>query len=197
MKEAVATQLEINVEDLDKTVKAFKDMFNKGMGLVIDACRLYVTAIDASAEARLKFREGCPDVPECTWARIELVGRGIMHSRLLWETGPGAKKVRKLPFSQQKICLEEGIEVLLDGGDTMKMQLTALTNFQVDQVFTKDHVRTLAEQKAWLESYKSEYKFDAPVAGELESYLLKDKKLIVLEPMTFSKRQLKKILEQL
>jgi len=182
-------------EPLVTQVIKFQDIFASGMMQVVEACNIYADTVDKFPEAREAFREACPTVPECVWARIELVGIKAMHPKLLWATGRVAGKLRKLPLSTQTKCLEEGLELLIANGESLKVASSAMTQFQIRQVFADSHLRTLAEQRAWLESYKAENNAYEPVAGDLDKCIIKDKTFIVREAMTFTRAQLQKVLD--
>jgi hypothetical protein len=78
----------------------------------------------------------------------------------------------------------------LDGGDTLKVRTIDLTTEQSKQVFHEDEVRTLGAQRAWLEDQKRKQPSDPDPAN----YEVKKGKLVVREPMTFTKSQLRSLL---
>ena len=71
---------------------------------------------------------------------------------------PGAKRLRKLPLPIQKRCMADSVEVAIQDREgrwtSLKMEVPNLTRAQAEQVFAKDRVRSLAEQRAWLEDQR-------------------------------------------
>lgn len=87
--------------------------------------------------------------------RLDRFGRGEIHKSLVFATSRGAKKVIKLPLPEQ-IRSISGVEVLEPDGESHRaIPLHELTAKQAQQVFGSDHIRTLAEQRTWLDSRRS------------------------------------------
>jgi hypothetical protein len=135
-------------------IAEFKMCFEDGVSNIVKACNAYVKAIDNNPDAQEEFRKAFPIISEGAWASFEAVGRKIIHHRLLFGDNPAFNKLKRLPYSQQESAIENGIEILVEGGDTLKVKPENLTAFQRKQAFTEDHVRSLPEQKAYLESLK-------------------------------------------
>ena len=106
----------------------------------------------------------------------------------------GAKKLKNLPYSQQEKFSKNRIEVLTKTKDILKVEVSSLTKEQVKQVFADDHVRTLAEQRAYIESqetYKAKPVDDVP-------YMIKNKKLFINQKgIFFTLQQLKDIIKDM
>jgi len=73
---------------------------------------------------------------------------------LLNEGAPWARAVRALPFETQKEVLTKPLEVLVDKGEVMQMDVRNLTPELVEQVIDKKahEVRLPAKQRAWRET---------------------------------------------
>lgn len=175
---------------LDDGITQFKELMEAGIQNIAKACKLYVSLIDEDTEAAERFRDACPYISEGTWADFELVGRGMMHHELIWGGGRCANKLKALPFSQQKLAMEDGVKVLTSTGDTLTVRPDRMTPFQVRQAFDNGHLRDLAAQRAWLESAKA-----APAKGkkakELEGgFTIHKGQLTVTGTVTFSKADL-------
>lgn len=72
---------------------------------------------------------------------------------------PGAKKLRQLPLSTQEQCMATGVEILVDskkGYEPLTVSVQNLTPAQAAQVFSKDRVRTPAEQRLWIEDRREQ-----------------------------------------
>lgn len=86
-------------------------------------------------------------------SQFERVGRHQMHHKLLNVSYAAVSFLKRLPYSEQDRCIEQGVELLvLKNGepDVMMQPVTALSRKQCKQVFTKDSVRDLGAQRAFL-----------------------------------------------
>jgi len=68
---------------------------------------------------------------------------------------PGAKRLRNLPLQIQEQCMEANVDAAIEDRagrwTSLRIAVQNLTKAQADQVFAKDRVRSVAEQRAWLE----------------------------------------------
>lgn len=175
----------------------FRDAFSGGMASLTKACQIYVAAIDASPEQAEDFRESLADIirDNAVWARLEMVGRGYLYDRLLYAGGGTYRALVALPLSTQKLAVDSGVEVLVAGGDTLRLKAHEMTKLQRDQVFAKDHVRSLAEQRAW-------YSDNGPATNaapeeRTQPWEIKRGKLSVLHPVTLTRREVAQILAEM
>jgi|DEB0MinimDraft_6_1074348.scaffolds.fasta_scaffold06586_4 hypothetical protein len=130
--------------------------------VLVNLQRLFDSALKAanqwmtlSPESRLKIRQMSPQL-EDTWDRLDAVGRGDLHPRLVAAPGKTAALMRKMPIDMQTHYLVNKFEVALEGGDSMMVDLKNMTLDYKRQVLDFDRnagtvrVRSLAEQRAWL-----------------------------------------------
>ena len=137
---------------IEKMIEEFKTLIQAGLESIAKASAVYVKAIDENPKNHMRFAESCPLVPASAWSGFEAVGRGWLDYRLLLNGGTANKIMRKLPRSQQTSALDDGVELLIKDGDTLRVQVESLTPKQAKQVFARDHIRSLGEQRAYLES---------------------------------------------
>lgn len=166
MTVAGAKDLESKVLDIvNKAIESWKT----GAEFYREGCELYVKAIDMSPKAREMFQEAMPDQPSTWWSKIEKVGRGLMHPDLLVNYGAGYRRLERCRLEDQEKYIQKPIEFLTARGDTMKIAVGNLTVDQCQQVFAFDHVRSLPEQRAWIESEKNRLARTSPakVDGKL------------------------------
>jgi len=183
------------MELVNSRVKQFGDYIERGLDYIKNACEIYVEEIDKWVGAKQVFKESYPKVPNDTWSRFEKVGRKQLHIELLCKFSIGARKLARLPFSEQEIAVTKPIEVLTKNNEVLKVDVDKLTKEQSNQVFAENHIRDIAEQKAIIETIK-------PVVegkeAEHVTYLIKGNKLIVKEADTiFTKTILKKIIDEM
>lgn len=180
-------------------VEEFGDLFLKGIEYLLKACQLYVKTIEDNPDVKSDFEETYPDISPSAWRRFEAVGRGSLHVKLLTNLTTGAKKLGRCSFTEQSKYVEEPIEVLLSGGDMLKVNIHNLQPDQVKQVFAPDHIRTRPEQRAYIESLKTTKAIETSrkEAAEVSPpYEIKRGKLIV-GGVIFTKSDLVRILVQL
>lgn len=166
------------------------------MGQMVEAARLYAQALDqfGSDEVTGALYEIAPDVPSMFWVRLELIGREQLDHRLLFGGQRVDGKLRKLPLSQQRAALDTGIAVLVDEGDHLLVQPSDLTPVQIQQVFAGDHIRSLSEQRAWVEIHRPREAAPEPYQ---EPYVVRGGKVEIRRPVTLTRKEIARLLEQM
>ena len=87
--------------------------------------------------------------------RFEQIGRKEIYPQLLANTSIGYRKLVSCPYREQQHYSENPVELLIVGNgktDTLKVNVAHLTPEQARQAFSSDHVRTVSEQRAWIEA---------------------------------------------
>ena len=179
----------------DREIRKFRELLQIGMSAMREASELYVKVIDREPAAKQAFRELVPEVPASAWKFLEKVGRGQMHERLLLMGGRVQTLLGTLPVSEQAEAVENGVEVLLHDGGTMRIMPENLTQSQLSQVFGNGEVRSLDAQRAWMES-RRDYRLP-PRGVARDAYKVEGALLVVNQPMTFKVEQLKEILSRM
>lgn len=138
-------------------------------------------------------------LPRSILKRLEQVGRQKMHPSLYLGEKGYSEAVAKLPYSTQVHLIDEGgsVDVLVGGGDTLQIKLDALQPIQVKQVFGDAKIRTIAEQRAWIESQKTLARINQTDASKVTAPYEVGKQLTVHTPMSFSVKQLERIVAQM
>lgn len=132
--------------------------------------------------------------------RLEQVGRQKLHPSLYLGEKRYSAALAKMPYPVQKNLLEENgaLEVLVGDGDVLKVRVEALEPIQIKQVFSSSRVRTVAEQRAWLESQKTIASIKTTDASKTGvSYEVIGGKLVVHVPQHFSLKTLERIVSQM
>jgi len=175
-----------------KSVELFKGLFEKGIQKIQEACEVYVTAIDKDDGAKEKFRESLPHIPVGAWVKFEKVGRKLMLPRLMFDTTPMAERLKKMPISTQRQVYGKNIPMVTKDGDILKVDFFGATQEQAKQILSIDHVRTPAEQRAWLISRPK-----LPDVTRQKCYEVKNGKLCILRACSFDKDELIQILAEI
>lgn len=87
--------------------------------------------------------------------RFEQIGRKEIYPKLLANTSIGYRKPVSCPYREQQHYSENPVVLLVaENGktDTLKVNVAHLTVGQARQAFASNHVRTIPEQRAWIES---------------------------------------------
>lgn len=182
---------------LEPTARKFAEAVKIGIDAFLEAGRIVAEAIDLDP----KFPEKIAELSKGQFSakfvrRFEKLGRGYVIPQLIfcWDR-PGIVKLRQLSPAMQNHYLSNGIEVVVAGGDFLLVDPKHLTKFQVKQVFEGDEIRTQAEQRAWLESQKSENNLKGTEVVEATFTICKSKGQIVFNrPCHFDIDDLMKIL---
>jgi hypothetical protein len=124
--------------------------------------------------------------------RLEKLGRGQISPRLVFSTTTGERRLHCLPLSEQEHLLDQGVEVLGAEGDHRRIPVAQLSPAQCKQVFGAHGVRTLAEQRTWIEEHKPQ-----PVAVLDRDYSVNKDSVTILRPVKISRQLLISILAQM
>jgi hypothetical protein len=184
-------------ELIKSAIESFKECFENGISNIVKACNAYVNAIDSDPNASEEFKKAFPLISEGAWASFEAVGRKIIHHRLLFGDNPAFNKLKKLPYSQQEKAIEQGIEILVNGGDILKVKPENMTAFQRKQAFIDDRIRSIPEQKAYLESIKI---MESKTVRVEMPYEIKGQKVVFPahdRPVEFTRQELARILAEI
>lgn len=126
-------------------------------GLVLSAADSLVEAgeiavqilAEGTTETELAEKSGLPPSMVSGLVRI---GSGLMMPELLLEQELWACRLRGAPLSMQRLVMAQGVEMLIASGESLKVHPKDMTSEQVKQVFDGSLIRSLAAQRAWLES---------------------------------------------
>ena len=113
---------------------------------------VYVAAIERAPAFRDHLIEQLPNIPAGFWRSLERVGRKQLDGRILGGSVPYGNKLRTLPLSEQQAAIDGSIGMLVRDGETLQVKLDSITPDQAEQLFARDHIRSLPEQRAWMES---------------------------------------------
>ena len=120
-----------------------------------DAALMFVSVCKEDPTFRSWALENAPEGTRRTILDLESVGNGLIDYRLITGEVKNSYQLRSLPVPDQKKFIEGSIEVLTENGETLLIAGQNLTQDQFRQVFNRTHIRSLAEQKAWIESQKT------------------------------------------
>ena len=143
---------------ITKSVNQFAELIRKGWECWVKAGEIYVEAIEADPEFAERVLAAVPELTPSILRKFEMLGRQQLHPRLLLMDGPGVKKLRAMPYSTQAKHLADPIEMLVIRGeetDTLMVDVKELSTEAARQVFASDHVRSLPEQRSYIEASRA------------------------------------------
>jgi len=180
----------INVYDVDE----FRKLLNNGLNSIRLACEYYVDAITKKPELKEVFIHEFPEFNAVSWYRFEQIGRGVLSPKLLHATNTTIKMLSTCSYSDQVKYLEKPVEFLTSTGDVLLLDVSAMISSQVRQVFNGKSVRTLAEQKVYIEIEK-EKRSKKEIKNTREWFVRKDK--LYVGKVVFTKIELVEIMEEM
>lgn len=182
----------------DLILSEFKDALLAGINGFIKAGEIYVKAIeqDRSYGARLK-EEFSDMVPAKAWNQLEALGRKWIHPKLVLGGMSDPQKttlVKRLPYSEQsKVFDGERYQLLVSNGDYIEVNLLDATTEQAKQIIGDGLIRSLSEQKSWLESKKVQKELKV----EELPYQIKGGKITFRKNVSLTRAEMKQLLSQL
>ena len=179
----------------DTEIRKFRELFTLGISAVREAARIYVRAIDANSLAKREFARQMPEIPAAAWDTLEQVGRGLLHERLLLLGGRVQDAMKGRPLSAQTDAIENGVDGPLHDGTVMRMKPENMVASQLTQVFGGGSVRSIAAQRAWMESRRS-CQLARLARGDIR-YRVEGCNLIVLAPVSINADELRRLLAQM
>lgn len=137
-------------------VQAFVDAFQNSMNSALEAGAILVRLIDSVGwQIKEHLIENFPGLTIEHLNTFERVGRKQLYHELLISDAPGVRALRKCTFSDQVKFWKEPLAMLLsEGKDVLQVSVLAMTSDQAKQVFKSGRIRTLGEQRAWMEAQK-------------------------------------------
>lgn len=173
-------------------IESFIGSFKNWVQNTIEVSKLYSELIDKYPEAKEELKHRLPGVPSRTWIKFEAVGRGYMHPQLISNPHFAIPRLERMSYSDQAKAVEGKMDVLTPKGDTLKVSLSELTPEIAKQVFAHDHIRSLSEQKIYLESKRS-----AKLKPIATAYKIFKDRIDVVEPCSLKKYDLLRILQEM
>lgn len=158
---------------------------------------LYVYAINDDAENKEKIIEKCTahGVPRSFFGMLERVGRDRLLPELIFKRNVAHLCLSRCEISDQRKYIAGMFDVCTEKGETIKVSIDSMTNFQAQIVFNNGRVRTIPEQRAFIESMKVQGRVDAAMK-KATNYTVKGGKLYVGD-LVLTKADVLKIMVQM
>jgi hypothetical protein len=143
---------------MDAVVVDAKEDLSRVVDLVARGVEMFEEAGIIIAAYLKENPEGVMDVCGATGLdarlvrRFEEIGLHKIIPEVLISTEEGVRRLATCSYREQVYYLREEnpVQLLVEGGNTLNVQVSAMTAEQARQTFCRKGVRTLAEQRAWL-----------------------------------------------
>lgn len=104
-----------------------------------------------------RFRDYLIDT--CAWPAklvldLERVGTNQLDVRIATHQVPFSKQLCRMPLNTQKMIIDGKMPLLTTDGSELLVRLDNITPEQAKQLFAYDHIRSLPEQRCWIESQR-------------------------------------------
>lgn len=189
----------MNQTQIAKTyIQEFCDLIEQGKQCWIDAGKKLAEAAEKVPNFINITLEACPHFTERFLRKMIDLGHGALHPDLLIGESSGERRLSALPYSWQEKHATRPVELLVKKDkelDTLLVNVRDLTPEQCNQVFDHSAVRTIAQQRAYLESVWA--KRAIPPRQTNSPYRIVGGQLIVMSPAKFSRKELAKILAEM
>jgi hypothetical protein len=180
---------------MDSKLAALRKAVTEGILAYLKAGELLVEILDEGYNLQDIAEKS--EMPVDVLAQLERIGRKQLCPQLLLAEYPAARRLERLPFSEQERLMNGPVEVLIlrDGTtDTLQVNVQHLTPQQVRQVFAASHVRSLAEQRQWIESQRPPAE---PVKVDVPYVLTRKNTIIFNQACEMTAKELLRIASQL
>lgn len=135
---------------MTKYVIEFKTAMNEGISGLQKAANVYVEFIDKFPHMEDSFKQECKGlVPRGVWFRLERVGRGKLHPRLLlgaFDSLAKTQAVSRLPYSLQEKAINGDAFEFVDNGRVIKTNVENASVDAVSRAFCSSGVRNIEAQ---------------------------------------------------
>jgi len=149
--------------------KEFVEAWNNVHEGIMIAAKIYVEAIEENpSNVEIIYKAAKGEISRADFRKLEDIGRGSLDQRLLsGGGGPHSAKINKLNKSEQTKVLDGVMfEYLQNDGQKRMVCARDCLDSEARQLFARDHIRNLPEQKAFIEEEKAKRRSD-----EIENYM--------------------------
>jgi hypothetical protein len=119
-----------------------------------DIANFYVASVKDCPELDQELKALLPEIPASLWARLDLIGHGVLIPELLLGYANATPYLKRLPPMEQIRCINAPVEVLIKtdhGLDTLMIAVKNMDPATCKQVFDYDHIRPAEEQRVIVE----------------------------------------------
>jgi hypothetical protein len=145
-------------DEAEKIADVLRSMYNDLLENASKFAGYYISNVRNRPYLDEKVKSLLVEIPSAVWYDLDQIGRGLLNKRLLFGYANVKSFLRRLPPTEQERCVSEPIEVVVKtatGWDTLRVDVKSMNTDQCRQVFSKDHIRSIPEQRATIEQNKT------------------------------------------
>jgi hypothetical protein len=184
----------MNLQKQNPQLEAFYEALKTGQEALEEAGRVLVSLIDDDPAVKARIMDEHPEITEDVLETFERIGRRQLYYRLCLIESPGVRCLKRCAFSDQVTYSSEPIPMLLlngkDSTDHIVVSVQGMNADQARQVFGAHRIRTLPEQRAFLEREKSK---PQPLEKS-EPYSISKGKITFYQPITLTASEMARLL---
>lgn len=183
---------------IEDKIQEFGEQLGRAAQSWVEAGKILVEILDDDPQSMDRILEAYPTITHSALVQLEAVGRGVLDERLLTTSTPGGRALRRMPISVQRRFLNECVDLVVEtqeGTDVLLVATDNLTPKQTRQVFSSQHCRTPAEQKAWL--VENRPKRARNIGEATPAWTVKGSRVVFLEGASLSAGELATIITQI
>lgn len=160
---------------------------------IVEACRLVLVLIDEHGWTPEEIATKC-EIPPLFIRNLQRVGRQRLAPELVWGETMAKRRLARLPLPEQERLLRNPVLVITASGDELLCGVDNLTPELCRQVFSGNKLRTVPEQRVWLETEARRHKEEKKATGDYE---VVGKVLVVHVGCKFTASQLARVLAEM
>ena len=193
------------ITNIKDSIASFGEAFEFAIEGIVKASEIYVAALEDDPKNADKFKEAfAGKIPPSAWSQFEAIGRKWVHPQIVLGGIVDGKKrtaIKRLSYStQERVFDHEKFDLVVSGGDVLKVDILDATQDQLEQICDGSGIRNVPAQRAYIESAKVkavEVDAVAVLMKQQPDYIIRHGKLIVSKPHAFSKAQLRSLLQEM
>lgn len=144
-------------DNLPDRIAEFSSLINQGITSWTKAGDLLVELEHQMGEdALMAVTARCPGLSYDALQLFLRIGRREIHPMLTLNTSVANEYIAALPYEQQEMILKEGAVLLEEDGERTIVPADTLTSRQCEQLFDNNTLRTIRQQRLWLDAQEKE-----------------------------------------
>ena len=144
-------------DNLPERIAEFSSLINQGITSWTKAGELLVELENQMGEdALMAVTTRCPGLSYDALQLFLRIGRREIHPMLTLNTSVANEYIAALPYEQQEMILKEGAVLLEEDGERTIVPADTLTSRQCEQLFDNNTLRTIRQQRLWLDAQEKE-----------------------------------------
>lgn len=200
MSDTKLTRTEASLKIESQVAQRIIDALSRGLAAFAEAGEILVNALTEYPNIKERIMELEPRIDPQALADLERIGRKQLHPMLMASNRPALRALRRMPYSEQERYATQPVELLIvdsaDKTSTLQVSIHSMTADQSRQAFNGNHVRSLAEQRAYIETERAKrmIKQAPPITSD---YVVSRGRIVTNRPLTLTQEDLVRMLSEI